>query len=302
MLLSRIYRIFAGIVIILLLTVNSSYAHEFDSELEIFLSEIPAISDVKDLLAENLIHVPENDSYSANLKHDGNLYSVVIMSVNSHSEADVNSELEIMTQDIAINRAETKLALYLGQDKIDKDLYINDEALGHALLMFYVGRIRDQNLRGIENISGILENSRDKFAVGVAWLKSDVAETLGLEIPERELIDEDYCQFLYERVARDSFNAGKYDEALELFVNLRVLRYENLNAYIDAAECFLRTGQPQDCVKLLREIHREYDEKITSANFYRMGKLSQSSGDKVEALKFFRAGTRRLHEEQRRRK
>ena len=181
------------------------------------------------------------------------------------------------------------------QGGIDRKLFRYDDALGNALLAYYQHEISAHGMTGIQTAADII----DGYVLGLAWLDEHTAETLADIVPERGRLDDDYCRFLYRQHAERLFSAGKYTDALPVFRNIHDFRWSDVDAYLDASECFLRTGQPQECVKLLRELRAELDAKMTSRNLQRAGKLFRESGDKKAAAESLRAARKRLHEEQR---
>ena len=72
-----------------------------------------------------------------------------------------------------------------------------------------------------------------------------------------------------------------------MFRNIHRLHWANVNAYIDAAECFAKTGEPEECSKLLKELIKSLEEKMSSDDLIRTGRLFRTAGDRESALLAF---------------
>ena len=261
-----------------------------------FMAEIPFLHSriIREKLSGGLS--PSGNNYASYYYDDsGNVYVLVIVPVPDDSDSDVSYELEISAQDTAIFEAQSVLAFILGQGGTDRNLFMYDDALGSALLKYYQDGISSRKLRGIETAAGVLEGG--KFAAGIARLFSGTAKILGADIPKPGTLDDDYCRYLYRRRALVLFRAGHYEEALPIFKNIHDFRWSDVGAYLDASECFLRTGRAEDCVKLLRELLSSFEEKMSSADFRRSGNLFREAGDKESARDSFVRARRRLHDE-----
>ena len=281
--------------LLLLASMGRAYADEkFQSSLKIFLSEVPALSSATDAIIKNLKFLENNKAISIT-KHDEFLCSLAAYSVPDDSEADVRSELMSMTQNRALFEAQMRLAFYIGQGGIDRKLFIYDDGLGTALLAYYQSEIKNKKLKGIETAASVLDG--EKFAVGLAWISSDTSENISANVPAYGALDDDYCRFLYKNRALILFEAGRYEEALPVFKNIHDFKWADVNAYLDASECFLRTGYSDDCKKLLTELILTLGEKMTSKNFQRAGKLFREAGDKDAAKNAFISARKKFHEE-----
>ena len=261
-------------------------------------SEIPALSSsAKDGLLENLTFIPEkgNDFAVSVFQAEGFLYSLVIIPVPEDSDSDVVTELESITQDRALLEARTRLAFYIGQGGVDRKLFRYDDALGMALLAYYQADIRDKKLSGIESAASILHG--EKLVAGLAWISNNTTQTITEHIPVNSRLNDEYCRFLYRNRALILFEAGRYEEALPVFKNIHDFKWSDIDAYLDTAECFLRTGANEDCVKLLKELIATLEEKMTSDNLKRSGSLFREAGDRESAKDSFVRARKRYHDE-----
>lgn len=267
------------------------------SEIDLFLSELNVISSVKnELLASmadnnNII----NERTAVVRTADNGVFCLALVKILDDKESDVAKELEIFAQDRALFLARGEISIALGQsnlkNSVKKELYRYNEALGHALFAYY-------EPRGIQTSSYVLKKTKSgRFAVVLAWLKSDLANTLQDEVLSEKTLDDDYCRFLYLNQARDLFIAGRYSEALPLFKNIHDLKWMDISAYLDAAECFLKIGEPKECLTLVKEIRAELGREMSSLELARAGRLCRGAGDKKAALDSFNHARVRLHEE-----
>lgn len=283
----------------MLLTISCAEGTEdVRASLVSFMADIPALSsrNVREKLASGLGNIGKgiNASY---LSYAEYVYSLVTVPVPEDSEADVSSELEIAAQGKALLEAQSRLAFYLGQGGTDRKLFRYDDALGTALLNYYQNDIKCKKLRGIETAASSIKSG--KIAVGLAWLPSSTAKVLSADIPKTGMLDDDYCRFLYRRRALILFEAGRYEEALPVFRNIHDFKWSDVGAYLDASECFLRTGKSEDCIKLLSELIASLENKMKSTELRRSGNLFREAGDKEAARDSFVRARRRYHDENR---
>lgn len=287
-------RTFCAVFIILLLTLPVN-ASDLQGAINSFTSDIPSLPQgLGKALSANIVHVQDGSMLSS-VSTSGNIYSLAVIPVRADSDSEISAELDLHMKNIALMKARRHLALIIGQGGVDRKLFRYDDALGNALLMYYQAEISGRSIKGIQTAG----DTSGGYVFGLAWLDSRTVNTLSENVPERGILDDEYCRFLYRQHAERLFSAGKYSEALPVFRNIHDFRWSDVDAYLDASECFLRTGQPDECVKLLRELRAELGSKMSSRNLQRAGKLFRECGDKHAAAESLREARKRLHEEQR---
>jgi tetratricopeptide (TPR) repeat protein len=245
---------------------------------------------------------------------DGAVYSLVVSPVRSDSDPDVARELETSETQLALFRARSNLALHLAKGSVNRKVYRYDDFLGQALLSYHSRR----QIQGIQTAAEIVEleksaspkqasskqasskqkeKSADRYAAALAWLSPDAAKAFENSVPTPEALNEDYCRFLYLRHARILFQAGKYDEALPIFKHIHDLKWADIGAYLDAAECFLKVGEKEESLKLLRELFSLLMEKMSMDELVRTGRLFRAAGDRPAALRVFKTARDRFERE-----
>ena len=130
--------------------------------------------------------------------------------------------------------AALRLAVYLDDGRLDRKYFSNYEAANYALLMSYRGKIKG----GIQSFSRTIGYS----AISLVWVKRRDIKSDNTEKDENQFSN-DYCKYLY-KTAADLFNSGKYDEALQALHQIHYMTWSDINAYLEAALCFLKMGQP----------------------------------------------------------
>lgn len=259
------------------------------SAAQVFLSDFPEavrakiIASMKQDSRQNVIAV---------VQAQNSVFSLVMRPAINDTDPDVEAELENISLSRALITARGNLALYIGQSKTDRNLYIYDEPLGFALFSYYE-RPREIGIKGIESFAEIIRSDGKNIIAALAWVSPDSARVLSNDIPEKGALTEDYCRTLYKECAQILFRNGFYSEALPMFRNIHRLRWANVEAYIDAAECFARTGEPDECVKLLKELLNTLQDKMSSDELTRAGRLFRRAGDRSSALSAFRLAQKR---------
>ena len=231
------------------------------------------------------------------IRYNGYVFSLYLMPADSDEDYYDMIAFDGVFLDEALFCARNNLAFSIGQNKTDRDLYIYDEPLGFALSSYY-SRPREIKIKGIESISDIITSGRTRIAAALAWIAPEAANIFDEDIPSAGVLDEDYCRMLYTECANVLFRNGLYSEALPMFRNIHRLHWANVNAYIDAAECFLMTGESGECVKLLKELIITLEDKMSCDDLIRAGRLFRRAGDRSSALSAFKLARKRYREGQ----
>lgn len=202
-------------------------------------------------------------------------------------EAYVQKKLEAARASLHAFRARHDLMVYLTRERIDRARYPDNEALGSALSSYY-------GERGIAGLQSASESSGG-WVMALVWLTPEAAEAVREDTPEAGSLDGEYCSLLYAR-AKALFDAGGYTEALPVFKHIHDFRWANVGAYLDAAECFLRTEESGETLKLLKEVTETLGSDMDSDAFERAGVLFLEAGDREVALSAFRMARERFRQ------
>jgi tetratricopeptide (TPR) repeat protein len=189
----------------------------------------------------------------------------------------------------------------LAKENVNRELYRYGDSLGQALLSYYTRR----ELKGIQTAAEVVsigkgaarqgsKKGADRCAMALAWLSSEAAKAFESDVPPPGALNEDYCRFLYLRRARVLFEGGKYDEALTIFKHIHDLRWADIGAYLDAAECFLKVEEEKEGLALLQELFSSLKDKMSTEELTRTGRLFRAGGDRSSALLVFKAARERF--------
>ena len=216
---------------------------------------------------------------------DSGVYSFSSGKAPRDRDADVQSELERMEANIQALRARRALAVHLASGRLDRKRYSDDDALGGALLSIY----ERGGVRGLQSASGVA----DGWAMALVWFMPEAARAVREATPETLELNDGYCSLLYER-AKNLFDGGRYSEALPVFKHIHDFKWANIGAYLDASECFLRMGEPEECRKLLKELVDALGDDMSSDELERAGRLFREAGDRESALASFKLARERF--------
>ncbi|MDR2180481.1 MAG: tetratricopeptide repeat protein [Synergistaceae bacterium] len=251
-----------------------------------FLADLGVPAEVREKLAESA-----GESLAARksvlAESVSGVYSFAVGRAPMDRDEDVQADLEIVEGERQSLRARRDLTLHLAKrGSVNRRRYPDDDALGGALHSYYRSAV------GTQSASDVVQG----WVLALVWLKTGATEAVLKAFPaETAELDDRYCAFLYER-AKWLFDAGNYSEALPVFKHLHDFRWANVGAYLDAAECFLRTGTPEECLKLLKEVMEILGESMSPDAFARTGRLFREAGDREAALSAFRMARERLRQ------
>ena len=218
----------------------------------------------------------------------GSVYGFSAARASTDRDDDVKAELDAAEARFHVLRARRALVLHLTKGRVDRKVYPDEEALGGALLTKYV---KYGAVAGSQSAS----ETAGGWTMALVWLAPEAAEAVRDVPPKTGELDGDYCALLYER-AKSLFDAGRYGEALPVFKHIHDFRCANVGAYTDAAECFLRTGEPGECVRLLKELTETLGGHMASDAFERAGRLFREAGDRAAAFSAFKTARERFRE------
>ncbi|MDR1979724.1 MAG: hypothetical protein LBQ42_13395 [Synergistaceae bacterium] len=224
---------------------------------------------------------------------DGKIYSLVLLPV----QKDARAGLQVRLEEAARTRASLRAhyLLYLKAMPTDrKRRYAREESVAEALAEW--DKSRGENVR-LKLAFSIAITSEDW---AFALLRAD-AERLNAfgaqvgDIPENAL-DTAYCAVLYPKAA-ELFGQRRYKEALLAYQELHDLRWAQPVAYLDAAECFLFTGDKENAARLAREAAAKLDDAMDSALLKRAGDILLESGEEASAEQFYRRAIEKFRQE-----
>jgi tetratricopeptide (TPR) repeat protein len=226
------------------------------------------------------------------LSGDGKTYSLVLLPVQKDGRANVQARLEEVARTKASLRAHRLLYLRAcGAGR--KARYANEESVAEALGEWDKGRGEGERLKPDLSVAAVLKD----WAFALVRVPEELLSTLGaqiLEMPENAL-DTAYCAALYPK-ARELFEQKQYEEALPVYQELHSLRWARPVAYLEAAECFLRTGDPESAARLVTETAAELDDVMDHALLRRGGDILLDAGEEVSAERFYRQAVEKLRQ------
>jgi tetratricopeptide (TPR) repeat protein len=226
------------------------------------------------------------------LSGGGEVYSLVLVPVQKDKRADIQTKLEEVARAKAGLRAHYLLYLRAWSQSGRKTRYANEEIVAETLAGWDKGR-------GVRLKPGLSVGAVSKdWAFALLKIPEEPLNTLGTQIDEmpEDALDTDYCAALYPK-ARELFNQRRYEQALSVYRELHSLRWAKPVAYLDAAECFLRMGDPKSAVRLVQESATELEDLMDSALLERAGDIAFESGEEASAERLYRQAGKKLQQE-----
>ena len=226
------------------------------------------------------------------LSGGGEVYSLVLVPVQKDRRADIQTKLEEVARIKAGLRAHYLLYLRAWSRSGRKTRYANEEIVAETLAGWDKGR-------GVRLKPGLSVGAVSKnWAFALLKIPEEPLNTLGTQIDEmpEDALDTDYCAALYPK-ARELFNQRRYEQALIVYRELHSLRWARPVAYLDAAECFLRTGDPKSAVRLVQESATELEDLMDSALLERAGDIAFESGEEASAERLYSQASEKLQQE-----
>jgi tetratricopeptide (TPR) repeat protein len=228
------------------------------------------------------------------LSDGGTVCSIVLIPVQKDKRAALQLRLEEMARTKASLRAHHLLYLRAWSGAGRKARYANEESVAEALADWDGKREEGERLKPGLSVAAA---SKD-WGFALVRTREDSLKTLEKRIGgmSEGALDTAYCAALYPR-ARELFERGRYEEALPVYRELHDLRWARPVAYLDAAECFLRAGDPESAARLAAETVTELGGTMDHALLARAGDIALESGEEVLAERFYRRAIEKLRRE-----
>ena len=259
------------------------FASDREVAIRTFLSELSVPPDIR--TAFSAVSPDSTGPWLAE-RPDG-IYCLAVAATPRNDDPEVRAALEEATAQRTAMRASGAVVLHVLRGKLDRKTFRDDDALGNAVIRYY----GDKGLRGLASRSTV----SDGYALSLVRLPLPEAAPLIAAPPKVEQLGTDYCTILYDR-ARRYMDAANYAEALSVFKHIHDFRFANVGAYLDASECFLRTGGKTDAAKLLSELIATVGDGMTSDELARAGRLFREAGLTEQARSAFVDARKRLRE------
>ncbi|MCL2009992.1 MAG: hypothetical protein FWG71_05530 [Synergistaceae bacterium] len=227
------------------------------------------------------------------LSGEGAVYSVVLRPVRQDSRAGVQVRLEEMARGQASLRA--RYLLYLrAMPQPRKARYASEDSVAEALASWDGEREEERRLRPDVSV-GIVS---DGWAFALVRARGELLDSFGAQIENMpdDALDVAYCAALHPK-ARAFFEAKEYDKALPVYLELHSLKWARPSAYLDAAECFLHTGDNAGAARLAEETVAELGESMDIDLWIRAGDILLESGEGERAERIYRLAGEKLRQE-----
>jgi tetratricopeptide (TPR) repeat protein len=224
---------------------------------------------------------------------DGQIYSIVLRPAQKDARSNVQVKLEEMARNQANLRAHYLLYLR-AMPRSRKARYSNEDSVAEALASWDGNREEEQRLTPDLSVSIVSGG----WAFALARTKGELLDSLSAQIEDMpdDALDTAYCLALYPK-ARALFDAGEYENALPVYLELHSLRWARPGAYLDAAECFLHTGDKKGAAYLTNETVSELGDDMNSALLERAGDILLESGEDEGAERLYRLAIEKLRQE-----
>ena len=227
------------------------------------------------------------------LSGDGEIYSLALRRVQKDNRPSVQVRLEEVARTQANLRAH--YLIYLRAiPQTRKARYANEESVAEALAEW--DGARGEAIRLNPNLSVSVVSGDWAFAL--VRTKGELLNSFSAQIeslPDNAL-DTAYCAALYPK-AKALFDDSEYEKALPVYLELHALRWAKPVAYLDAAECFLHTGDKEGAATLAEETVAELGDGMNVALLERAGDILLESGKEEKAELVYRLALEKLRQE-----
>lgn len=202
----------------------------------------------------------------------GTVYALAVVPVQRSKNSLAQSQMRNSAQKKAQLRAATKLAILLDNGKLNREYFSDPDAADYALRVSWQGRVKG----GLQSYSNIMEGT----AVALVW--ADRSNLKAEPVSKGQLTGQ-YCTFLYSR-AQELFKAGKFEDALAAFHQIRYVDGTNVRAFLGASECFLRMERPDDAGRLTLELIQALSGDMKPDELAEAARILHKSGRKDEGF------------------
>ncbi len=268
----KICNLFATLLLAGLLGPAFSYA--LDSELKVFLGGAPLPPLVRDRLATRV--EAEKDRTSWIVEQEGMVYSLVALEIPEEEHPGTRKKMELSLLSAAAIQSHRNLLLYSAGTAYPRQRYASSEAVAGALLSLRQSHASGGTLLPGSHSDKAITSSR---AVSLNWIPLDNIQGVLQDLPRGKAFDDAYCAQLYG-ISRSFFLVGNYEQALELLLEMRRFQWMNPHAWLDAAECFFRLGEPEEGVMLLEKTFQTMESLFSIDQLLRGGDLFGEAGKK----------------------
>ena len=225
---------------------------------------------------------------------DGSVYSMVLRPIQQDTRENVRVKLEELARNAAALRV--RYLLYLRASPPERrGAYRDEEALASALAIW------DEESGKKLVLKSSATNSSGKWAFSIAVAPDDSFGELSrrveaMEAAERRTLDLAYCGIIYPK-AREMYEGKRYADALIFYRELHKLKWARPDSYLEAADCFLKTGLAEDAKKLVAETINELGGEMDSKSMEFAGDLLFDLGDEAGAIGAYRAAAEKMRNE-----
>lgn len=283
----RVYDVFLVLVLAGFFYPALCHAH---SSVAGFIRETPLPESVRERLVARTAVDMELSSWV--IEEDGIVYSLVFLPTPAEENLQARKKVEVSLLSAADMRGKMNLLLYGTSSLYPREIYVYPEAIAGALISLRVSKSESGFLLpGSQDSRSILEDG----VASLTWVPLESILVTGQNLPQGKLFDDAYCTQLYG-ISRSYFNTGKYEQALGMLREMHRFQWMNPDAYLDAAECFIRLGNPGDGRVMLERTIAAMGDAFSVDQLERAGELFGEAGDEAsmqklyeKALKLFRS-------------
>ena len=236
-----------------------------------FLEDMASLSDeARQALIQCVSDDPRAAAWAA--ESEGTVYALAVVPMQRSKNSLAQSQMKNSAQKRAQLRAATRLAVYLDNGRLNREYFSDPDAADYALRVSWQGHVKG----GFQSHSRIVDGA----AAALAWAERS---NLRAEPLSKARLMEDYSKSLYNR-AQELFNAGKFEDALAVFHQIRYRDWAKVKPYLAASECFLQMGKPDDAGSLASDLVRALSDDMNPEELAEAARILYQSGRKDEGF------------------